>query len=191
MRTELLLTVGIIGFVLLILNAVFLGIIFFMRRKMAAVSQWPSTMGTVLMSNLEARHSSEGGWTNYPVVQYSYQAWQNIPFRYSVGIHMLNWSAVDMVAVAFPYYLLYWVAQGYQGSRIAPGPEVGGSGASKVVARYPAGAQVMVFYNPQNPSDAVLERKAPAQWLMWFILILFDCILCGVVPVLYFTLGQQ
>ena len=121
------------------------------------MSQWPSTMGTVLMSNLEARHSSEGGWTNYPVVQYSYQAG----------------------------------GQAYQGSRIAPGPEVGGSGAGKVVARYPAGAQVMVFYNPQNPSDAVLERKAPAQWLMWFILILFDCILCGVVPILYFALGQQ
>jgi len=39
-------------------------------------------------------------------------AWQNIPFRYAVGIHMLNWSAVDMVAVAFPFFLLYWVAQG-------------------------------------------------------------------------------
>ena len=38
--------------------------------------------------------------------------WQNIPFRYAVGIHMLNWSAVDMVAVAFPYFLLYWVAHG-------------------------------------------------------------------------------
>lgn len=39
-------------------------------------------------------------------------AWENIPFRYAVGIHMLNWSAVDMIAVAFPYFLLYWVAQG-------------------------------------------------------------------------------
>lgn len=39
-------------------------------------------------------------------------AWQNIPFRYAVGIHMLNWSAVDMIAVAFPYFLLYWVAEG-------------------------------------------------------------------------------
>ena len=39
-------------------------------------------------------------------------AWQNIPFRYAVGMHMLNWSAVDMVAVAFPFFLLYWVAQG-------------------------------------------------------------------------------
>ncbi|HEX5838443.1 MAG TPA: MFS transporter [Anaerolineales bacterium] len=39
-------------------------------------------------------------------------AWQNIPFRYAIGMYMLNWSAVDMVAVAFPYFLLYWVAQG-------------------------------------------------------------------------------
>jgi len=39
-------------------------------------------------------------------------AWKNIPFRYAVGIHMLNWSAVDMVAITFPYFLLYWVAQG-------------------------------------------------------------------------------
>lgn len=40
------------------------------------------------------------------------EAWKNIPFRYAVGIHMLNWSAVDMVAVTFPYFLLYWVACG-------------------------------------------------------------------------------
>ena len=50
MNMTLLLTVGIIGFVLLILNAVFLGVIYFMRRKMAVVSQWPSTMGTVMTS---------------------------------------------------------------------------------------------------------------------------------------------
>ena len=40
------------------------------------------------------------------------EVWKNIPFRFAVGIHMLNWSAVDMVAVSFPYFLLYWVAQG-------------------------------------------------------------------------------
>jgi hypothetical protein len=151
-----LLIVGIIGFVFLILNAIFLSIIFFMRRKMAAVSQWPSTMGTVVMSTLEQRSSSEGGYTNYPVVQYSYQ----------VG------------------------GQAYQSLKLAPGPEVGGTGAGKVVARYPAGAQVMVFYNPQNPSDAVLERKAPAQWVMWLILVIFDCVLCGVVPIIWWAMQQ-
>ena len=155
MNTELLLTIGIIVFVLLILNIIFLGIIFFMRRRMAAVRQWPSTMGTVSASYLERRSSSDGS-TNYPVVQYSYQ----------VG------------------------TQTYQGMKIAPGPEVGGTGAGKVVGRYPAGAQVMVFYNPQNPSDAVLETKAPAQWIMWLLLIIFDVALCGVIPIIWWSMSQ-
>jgi len=156
MNTELLLTVGIIAFVLFILNAIFLTILFFMRRKMAAVSQWPSTMGTVMMSRIEQRSSSEGGYTDYPVIQYAYQ----------IG------------------------GQAYQGYKLAPGPEVGGTGAGKVVARYPSGAQVMVFYNPQNPSEAVLERKAPAQWLLWLILAIFDCVLCGVIPIIWWAMNK-
>ena len=51
-----LLTVGIIIFVLFILNAVFLGVIYFMRKRMAVVSQWPSTMGTVMTSELREDH---------------------------------------------------------------------------------------------------------------------------------------
>jgi hypothetical protein len=157
MNTELLLIVGIIGFVFFILNVVFLGILFFMRRRMATVSRWPSTMGTVNASYLERRHSSsDSGSTNYPVVQYSYQV----------------------------------SGQAHQGVKIAPGPEVGGTGAGKVVARYPAGAQVMVFYNPQNPADAVLETRAPAQWLMWLLLVIFDCALCGVVPIIWWSMSQ-
>ena len=156
MNAEFLLTVGIIVFVLLILNVIFLAIIFFMRRRMAAVSQWPSTMGTVSTSYLERRSSSDSGYTNYPVVQYSYQV----------------------------------SGQAYQGMKIAPGPEVGGTGAGKVVARYPAGAQVMVFYNPQSPSDSVLETKAPAQWILWLILIIFDLVLCGAVPIIWWSMSQ-
>src|SRR5215510_15286921 len=154
MNTEFLLAVGIIIFVLGILNVVFLGILFFMRRKMAAVSQWPSTMGTVMNSTIEWRSSSDSGSTAYPVVQYSYQ---------------VN-------------------GQPYQSSKLAPGPEMGGTGAQKVVAMYPAGAQVMVFYNPQNPAEAVLERKARAQWFMWLMLAIFDCTLCGIIPILYFSM---
>ena len=153
---ENLLGIGIVGIVLVILNAVFLGIIYFMRKRMAVVSQWPSTMGTVVMSTIEWRSDSEGGSTAYPVVQYSYQ---------------VN-------------------GQAYQGYKLAPGPEVGGSGAKKVVAKYPAGAQVMVFYDPQKPSDAVLERKAPAMWLMWFLLVIFDCALCGAIPLIWWTSGR-
>ncbi len=47
-----------------------------------------------------------------PIRQTLQTAWQNIPFRFAVGIHLLNWSAVDMVAVLVPYFLLYWIARG-------------------------------------------------------------------------------
>ena len=144
MNNDSIMTVVIIGCVLVILNVIFLAIIFATRRKMIAVQSWSSAMGTVLASYLERRSSSDGS-TNYPVVQYSYQ----------VG------------------------GQSYQGAKIAPGMEVGGTGAGKVVNRYPQGAQVMVFYDPNNPSDAVLEKKAPAQWLMWLLLVIFDVMLCG------------
>ena len=39
-------------------------------------------------------------------------AWANKPFRFVAGIHTMNWSAVDIVAVSFPYFALYWLARG-------------------------------------------------------------------------------
>jgi len=57
MSNESPLVVGILGCIMLILNAIFLGIIITTRRKMNAVQGWSSTMGTVLISTL-ARHCS-------------------------------------------------------------------------------------------------------------------------------------
>lgn len=91
MNTELLIIVGAISFFFLVLNVIFLGIIFFMRRRMAAVSQWPSTLGTVHASFLERRSSSEGGYTNYPVVQYSYQV-SDKPIREGRLLPDLRWA---------------------------------------------------------------------------------------------------
>ena len=151
-----LITVGALGFVFLLLNGIFLGVIFFTQRRVNQVSKWNSTLGTVTMSTIEQRHSTEGGYVDYPAILYSYQV----------------------------------SGQPYEGFKIAPGPQVGGSGARKVVARYPEGAQVMVFYDPQNPAEAVLEKKAPAQWVMWLILAIFDCVLCVVVPITIWSFGR-
>ena len=76
----------------------------------------------------------------------------------------------------------------YQGDRIAPGYEVGGSGAIKVIKKYPVGEQVIVFYNPQNPSEAVLERKAPAQAGMWSVFVILNIMLAAMVVL--FTRGS-
>lgn len=92
-----------------------------------------------------------------------------------------------------PYPVVHYdyrvMSQPYQGNRVMPGLAVGGSGARKVVERYPAGAQVTVYYNPDKPSEALLERSMPGylKWL-WIILVILDVFLCGLAAVLLFTL---
>jgi len=39
-------------------------------------------------------------------------AWSNVPFRFVAVIFLLNWTMLDMVAVVFPFFLLYRVANG-------------------------------------------------------------------------------
>ncbi|MBM3143792.1 MAG: MFS transporter [Chloroflexi bacterium] len=39
-------------------------------------------------------------------------AWANIPFRFATAIYMLNWITFDLVALALPFFLTYWVASG-------------------------------------------------------------------------------
>lgn len=95
-------------------------------------------------------------------------------------------QSVAYPAVQYSYQVM---GQMLQGSKVQPGPEVGGTGAQKVVNRYPAGAQVMVYYDANNPSDAVLERSMPGfiKWL-WVALILTDLFLCGMAVVMAFAL---
>ncbi len=39
-------------------------------------------------------------------------AWSNIPFRVATLLYMLNWITFDIVALALPFFLVYWVASG-------------------------------------------------------------------------------
>ena len=86
-------------------------------------------------------------------------------------------STADYPVVHYSYQSM---GQTLQGKKIMPGPEAGGGGAKKVVARYPVGAQVTVYYDPNNPRDAVLERGTPGhvKWL-WITIVLVDIFLCA------------
>jgi hypothetical protein len=41
----------------------------------------------------------------------------------------------------------------------------GGGNYKQLLNRYKAGSAVQVFYDPNNPASAVLERAAPAPWI--------------------------
>jgi len=104
----------------------------------------------------------------------------------TVLMSMVQWrasaSSSSTSGANYPVVMYSYQAMGqaYQGNKIAPGPEVGGMGAHKVVARYPMGTQVMVDYKPENPSEALLERSTPSiVKVLWISLVAADIFLCG------------
>jgi hypothetical protein len=108
----------------------------------------------------------------------------------TILMSMVQWRASGSNSTSganYPVVMYSYQAMGqaYQGNKIAPGPEVGGMGAQKVVARYPMGTQVMVYYNPENPSEALLERGTPGiVKVLWISLVVADAFLCGLGAVL-------
>jgi hypothetical protein len=79
-------------------------------------------------------------------------------------------------------YLYQVEGRQYQSQRIYFGGEVGGSAMTGIIKKYPVGAEVPVYYNPQNPADAVLERSVP----MAKVLALVGVILIAVAAATYF-----
>ena len=142
--------VGALVLSAIILNTIFLIVIFYTRRKVAQTESWFSTVGTVTLSTIDVHKSGRRSSIPYPDVRYSYQV----------------------------------LGREYEANKIMPGAEIGGSGAQKVIDRYPVGAQVTVFYNPQNPYEAVLEKKGPAPWIMLLLLVIINVVLFGMAALL-------
>lgn len=122
-----------VGGLALIFGAVGMGVLILYRRgkrKVQESSTWPSVTGKVLEAYV-TRHTetdSEG-------------------------------ESVEAYAPRVVYeYLVNGVA--YRSDRLAIGPVATSRNDRKVeqeVARYPVGEAVRVFYNPQNPAEAVLQ----------------------------------
>lgn len=53
--------------------------------------------------------------------------------------------------------------QRYRGTRIGIGDDAGGPNTEATLKRYPAGADVTVYYDPADPRNCVLERDVPKE----------------------------
>lgn len=60
----------------------------------------------------------------------------------------------------------------YGGDRVAFGANAASTLAgliSGAADRYPAGSEVTVYYNPDNPAESVLERRAAGLVIIWVL----------------------
>jgi hypothetical protein len=70
----------------------------------------------------------------------------------------------------------------YAGSRISIGEDLGDHEVEETLRRYPRGSVVTVFYNPDKPDEAVLERASPeGVWrtMAFFVLVLLGLFIGG------------
>jgi len=127
--------------ILAVLGLVVLRIGFVLRGQVAASRRWFRTAGRIVSSGHEEVRLASRGRTH--------RAFRpQVVYRYEAG------------------------GQIYAGERVAFGATVVSTAASwlgDTAARYPEGAEVEVFYNPLEPSDAVLERRAAGLWLVWLV----------------------
>ena len=99
------------------------------RRRSRAAQAWPGTAGRILQSRVEAK--------TLPGDRPSTRFAPQIAYEYVVDGRTYRSEHIAFGKV-------FW--------SLAP------QRAAAKVARYPAGAQVTVYFNPRRPEEAVLER---------------------------------
>jgi hypothetical protein len=149
------------GFFILLLAAVGIFLIIYSRRsskKADASLSWPATPGTVTFAEVKRGTNRDDDGNE------SYVYYPSVQYTYQVQ------------------------GQSFTGRNIAFGGKLASNDpaqAEKELARYPLNGQVPVYYNPDNPSEAVLERKAAgAKWGLVVGIILLVVSICMACPLL-------
>jgi hypothetical protein len=152
---------GIVAIPLVIVALVFIYLALRASRQAGVSKNWPATTGKIIASGIEPRRSrsGSGSGTSYYPV---------VQYQYVID------------------------GRTYMGNRITFGNQVGygwTNMAQKQVDQYPPGANVAVFYDPNDPGMAVLERTGGASTkIYWGIAILMLVILAVSVA---FTSGMN
>ena len=112
------------------------------RRKYRASLAWPSVSGRIVAAAVTAQ-TSPGDQDSADTTNF-YPA---VEYEYQVGQATLRGRTIALEE------------RGYSNRKQA----------EAALAAFPAGGAVEVFYNPHNPSDAVLQRKASSGMVLMSI----------------------
>jgi uncharacterized protein DUF3592 len=105
--------------------------------QVRAARDWPSTQGKVTISTSQIRDVRVLDSERESGHRIEQRNFANIVFEYAVS------------------------GQKFNSNRVSLGENRGDFQVAETLAKYPAGAGVMVYYNPLHPHEAVLERDLP------------------------------
>jgi Protein of unknown function (DUF3592) len=94
-------------------------------------ASWPQATGRIVKSGIEARRHQSVGETT---------------------------TVTNVPVVEYEFAV---AGTTYRGTRISIGEDSGGANMDATLARYPVAATVVVYYDPANPANCVLERDIP------------------------------
>jgi hypothetical protein len=126
--------------------------------QLRAAREWPATPGKVVISNSQVRDVGVLDSERESGRKLEQRNFANIVYQYAVSGQMLR------------------------NNRVSIGEDRGNYGVAETIARYPVGADVIVYYNPLHPREAVLERDSPKG--------LWGCLGIGTVVVLAIVFGS-
>ena len=149
---------GIFVLALLVLGIYLVVFSFRSKRKAEESQNWAGTPGTVTLAEVKRSVNRDEDGNE------SYDYFPKVEYSYQVGGETLT------------------------GKRLAFGgilAQKNPASVQKTLEHYPVGGQVTVFYDPNKPSDAVLERQAGG--LKWGLVVGIICLvlsLCIACPLL-------
>lgn len=111
------------------------------RKKAQAAHAWPSVPGQIIESRLVQYEKYDGGADG----QQRLTAWQpRIVCQYAVAGRPLQCG-------------------------LGPSPDTRAF-AERMVERYRVGAQAQVYFNPENPAEAMLERPSGSGYIFMYVM---------------------
>jgi Protein of unknown function (DUF3592) len=126
--------------------------------QVRVASRWPSVPGKVVISNSEVRDVRVLDASREDGFRIEKRNFANIVYEYSVRGERLS------------------------NNRVSIDEDRGNFGIAEIIARYPVGKDVTVYYNPRHPREAVLERDTPKGW--------WGCLGIGMVVALAIIFGS-
>ncbi|MEQ8288296.1 MAG: DUF3592 domain-containing protein [Gammaproteobacteria bacterium] len=136
--------ISFIGYLPMLLGVCGIGYaLLVIRRKASRVEEWPGVQGKIVLSEVKTCVSKQGGFSDNVSKFKNFEA--SVKYTYEVD------------------------GRRFVGSEINPGGQLAtymSERAQSKAATYHKGAEVLVFYNPDNPQEAYLEKNEETSLLV-------------------------